>query len=261
MLDPIRQLIEHRDLLLMITWREIRIKYKQTIFGFLWAIFMPMVVVSAGILIRYAFSVLSNTPLTLADITAVSVKAVPWAFFITSIRYATYSLIANTNLITKVYMPREIFPIAAILSQFADFLVASFVLVVVLGIARVGFSIYLLWVPLLVLSMVALSMGLGIILSAASLFFRDVKYLVEIAITYAIFFTPVFYEVSMFGKWGNLLLLNPVAPIFEALNDSVVRHTMPDIAWLSYSGVVSITCLLSAFALFKKLEPAFAESI
>ena len=261
MLKSIRQLIERRDLLLMITWREIRIKYKQTIFGFLWAILMPAVIVSAGILIRYAFSVLSKTPLTLDDITAVSVKAVPWAFFITSIRYATNSLISNATLITKVYMPREIFPIAAVLSQFADFLVASFVLVVLLSIAHVGFSIYLSWVPVLVLLLVSLSMGLGIILSAASLFFRDVKYLVEIMITYAIFFTPVFYEISMFGKWGNLLLLNPVAPLFEALYDTVVRQTMPNIAWLSYSAVVSIACLLSAFAVFKKLEPAFAESI
>lgn len=261
MLEPIRQLIVHRDLLFMITWREVRIKYKQTALGFLWAIIMPVIIISAGILVRYAFSILSTKPLTLSDVTAVSVKAIPWAFFISSIRFASYSLIGNANLIVKVYMPREIFPIAAVLSQLIDFAVASVMLAVVLSIAGIGLSIYLLWLPVLVLLLVLLSIGLGIILSAASLFFRDVKYLVEITITYAIFFTPIFYEVEMFGKWAHLLLLNPVAPIFEALYDCVVRQRMPHMAWLLYSAVVAIVSIVSAFVVFKKLEPAFAESI
>ena len=109
----LRELAQYRDLLYMLTWRDIRIKYKQSIMGFMWAIFMPLLIVSAGVLVRYAFSRLSGVPLAWKDIAEVSVKAVPWAFFVSSIRFSTLSLIANTNLVTKIYFPRELFPLAA----------------------------------------------------------------------------------------------------------------------------------------------------
>ena len=93
-------------------------------FSFMWAIFMPMLIVSAGLLVRYAFSKFSGQPTTVKDIAAVSVKAVPWAFFVASIRFCTLSLITNANLVTKIYFPRELFPISATLSQFFDIMTA-----------------------------------------------------------------------------------------------------------------------------------------
>ena len=98
-------------------------------------------------------------------------------------------------------------------------------------------------------------------MSAASLFFRDVKYIVDVVITFAIFFTPVLYEVSAFGKWGTWIMLNPVAPIMEGLYASVIEHTSPNIPWVCYSAVVSVVFLYGALRLFRKLEPIFAESI
>jgi len=103
--------------------------------------------------------------------------------------------------------------------------------------------------------------ALGILFSAFALFFRDVKYLVEVILTIGIFFTPVFYEVGMFGKWASILLLNPVAPLLEGLNASIVGHEMPAIGWLAYSTVVAVLTLLLSVLAFKSLEPYFAENI
>jgi lipopolysaccharide transport system permease protein len=100
-----------------------------------------------------------------------------------------------------------------------------------------------------------------LLLSAYSLFFRDVKYIVEVILTFGIFFTPVFYEVKQFGKWSDYLLLNPVAPILEALNACVVYHHAPDYRWLMYSAAVTFLVCIVGYAKFKKLEPLFAENI
>ena len=97
--------------------------------------------------------------------------------------------------------------------------------------------------------------------SAASLFFRDVKFIVEVMLTFGIFFTPVFYDVTMFGDKGKWLLLNPVSPILDGFGACVARHQSPDLPWLTYSLVFAVLTLLGGFAFFKHLEPAFAESI
>ena len=255
------EVIARRDVLYMLTWREILVKYKQSIMGMLWAILMPTVIVGAGIVVRYGFAVVSGRSFTLGDVASVSVRAVPWAFFVSSIRFCSTSLISNNSLVTKIYLPREIFPIAAMLSQLIDFAVASAALVLLLIIARVGISVQLLWIPVLLAILILLTTGLGILLSAASLFFRDVKYLVEVFLTFAIFFTPVLYEASMLGRWQSVMMLNPVAPLMEGFADVVVRHAPPPLPWVGYSAAVSIVVLVAALWTFRRVEPYFAESV
>ena len=261
MIEYLRELSRYRELLFIIVWRDIKVRYKQSVMGFLWAIFMPMLVISAGILVKYTMAVVSGKPLVLSDIATVSVKALPWSFIVGSLRFATNSLLGNSNLVTKVYFPKEIFPIAAVLSNLFDSLIAACALGITLIIAQIGWSIYLLWVPALVLILISLLIGFGMLLSAFSLFFRDVKYIVDVLLTFAIFFTPVFYEAKMLGKWSNVILLNPVAPILEAINACVVNHHAPDFGWLVYSAAVSFFILVVSYPIFKKLEPRFAESI
>jgi lipopolysaccharide transport system permease protein len=261
MINAIQELFDRRELLYMITWREIKLKYKQSVMGMLWAVLMPIVIVCAGFIVRYAIARVSQTPLALSDLTAVAVKAVPWAFFVSALRFGTNSLIAHTNLVTKIYLPRLIFPLAAVFSALFDFLVAAAVVSVFLLVAQVGFSVYLLWLPLLVGSLIMLAAALAIIFSAASLFFRDVKYIVEVFLTFAIFFTPVFYDSALFGEWAPLLLMNPVSPLLEAISTTVILHRSPPLAWLCYSFVFTGFLFTAALVMFKKLEPFFAESV
>ena len=259
--DSVREVVRHRDLLYLLTWREMKIRYKQSVMGFLWALLMPMVIISAGIIVRYAFAGLSGATVKSSDIAAVAVKAAPYAFFVSAIRFGTNSLISNSSLLTKVYMPRLIFPLSAVFAQLLDFLVAATVVGVFLVIFGVGGSVQLLWLPLLFAELVMLASGFAIILSAAGVFFRDVKYLVEVLLTFAVFFVPVFYDASMLGRWGTLVLLNPVSPILEAISATVVGHRPPDLAWVAYSLAFGLLLLGGSLTAFRKLEPYFAESV
>jgi ABC-type polysaccharide/polyol phosphate export permease len=140
-------------------------------------------------------------------------------------------------------------------------LVATLPLIVILAWLGVTPSLMLLWVPVLVGLLVLLVTGLGVGLAAANLFFRDVKYIVEVILTFAIFFTPVIYEVDMFGEWSFWLLLNPIAPILEGLRSAVVLRAPPDPQWLAYSAVVSVLVFVGGWRLFRRLEPIFADRI
>lgn len=261
MRQALKELIARRELLYMIAWREVKIRYKQSVMGFMWAILLPSVIVAAGIIVRYGMSAMSGKPISGQEIAGITVKGLVWAFFAGSLRFSSTSLIGNPNLVTKIYMPREIFPLAAILSQLLDFAVASGLVLVVFVIVRLGATWQLLWVPLLLIITVALATGWALLISAACLFFRDVKYLVEVFITFAIFVTPVFYDVEMFEKWSNLLLLNPLSPLIEGLEKCIVYGVSPSLPWITYSCVVALSSLVGGFYFFKKWEPAFAESI
>jgi ABC-type polysaccharide/polyol phosphate export permease len=245
----------------MLTWRDIRIKYKQSIMGFLWAILMPMFIIAAGVMVKLAYAHVTKTPLEMAQVLTVSVKALPWAFFISALRFSTSSLTSNSNLVTKIYFPKDIFPLSAVLSQLFDFFIAGVFLAVLLAVAQIGITVHLLWVPVLIVLLGLFVTGLGMFLSAANLFFRDVKYLVEVFVTFGVFFTPVFYEAALFGDWGWVVLLNPVAVILEGLNNSIVLHQAPDLGWVIYACVIAGAVFTSSILVFKRLEPLFAESI
>jgi lipopolysaccharide transport system permease protein len=261
MKEELRELYRYRELLYMIAYRDIRVRYKQSIMGFLWAVLMPILIVIAGVVVRYAYALASGKPLQSADIASVAVKSLPWAFLVSSIRFACNSLIGNQNLVTKVYFPKEIFPVAAVMASLFDLLVASGALVILLLLIQTGWSAQLVWAPLLLLMMVVLAVGIAMVVSAASLFFRDVKFIVEVLLTFGIFFTPVFFDARMLGDKGKWFMLNPAAPILDGLSACVVRQQPPDLPWLMYSFAFSLAALLGGYVFFKHLEPAFAESI
>jgi ABC-type polysaccharide/polyol phosphate export permease len=245
----------------MVILRDVRIKYKQSIMGFMWAILMPMLIVMVGVLVRYVFSVAAAAPMEFSDVAAVAIKSVPWAFTVASIRFASSSLIGNSNLVTKIYFPKEIFPMAAVGSNFFDFCIASIPLTLLVIVAGPAIGFQLLWVPLLLIVLIMILIGIGLVVSAAGLFFRDVKYIVEILLTFGIFFTPVFFDSSMLGRYSDYMMLNPLSAVFEGLEGTIMKGAQPDLYWLGYSAVFGLVVLLGGYRFFKRLEPAFAESI
>jgi lipopolysaccharide transport system permease protein len=261
MRDDLRELFKYRELLYMITYRDIRVRYKQSIMGVMWAVLMPILIVISGVVVRYAYALAAHTNLQTSDIASVAVKSLPWAFLVSSIRFGCNSLTANRDLVTKVYFPKEIFPVAAVLASLFDLFVASSALVVLLLLTHTGWSVYLFWIPAMLLATVLLATGTSIAVSAASLFFRDVKFIVEVVLTFGIFFTPVFYDVGMLGTKGKWLLLNPVAPMLDGLSACIVRHQPPQLLWFAYAFGFALVSLLAGYVFFKHLEPAFAEGI
>ena len=261
MRKALRELLGNRELLYIITWREIRIRYKQSVMGLLWAILMPIIIVGAGVMVRLVASKVSGRPITAADISGIGVKALPWAFFVSALRFGTMSLAANSSLVTKIKFPRLVFPLSSVLTSLFDMVIALPVLVLLLPFAGVRPSIALLWVPLLFVILLLFTAGLCILFSAANLFFRDIKYLVEVVLTFAIFFTPVLYDAGLAGKWRWIVMLNPVAPVLDGLDATIVRGRQPDLPWVAYSLVVSILLFWGGVSFFRRLEPRFAESV
>ncbi len=256
-----KEFCKYKDLLFMLTFRDIRIRYKQSVMGFLWAVFMPVIAVCAGIMIKKAISVVSGNPLKLDDVVTISVKVLPWTFFISAIRFSVQSLVGNMNLVTKIYFPRVVIPIATILACLFDLGIAMVTLTLILTFMKIGISIHLFWLPFLLFFLVIFTSGLGLFLATANLFFRDVRYIVQVILMFGIFFTPVYFDAAMFGQLELLMLLNPVGSILESINTSVVLHQMPDPRLLTYTAVVSSLTFLIGVITFKKCEPAFAESI
>jgi lipopolysaccharide transport system permease protein len=268
----------YRELLYQLTRRDIRIRYKQAVMGFGWAVFMPIFVVAAGVLVRFAIANLSGRPLELGGIAGLVVKALPWSFFVGALGFAAGALVGNSNLVGKVYFPREILPLSVILAQGFDTLISSVAVAVILLVLGLKLSFALLWVIPLALLLLAFTIGAGLFVSCTNLFFRDVKYIVQVLVTFGIFFTPVFFEPVMFGPVGaKLMMLNPLAPILEGLRLAIVeRHNLLEplilttakgqvLAWspwyLAYAAAVSIGGLIGAAVIFHRLEQLFAEYV
>lgn len=217
-------LVEYRHLLFQLTLRDIRIRYKQAVMGFGWAVFMPMLIVLSGVLVRYAMAYLSGDVLESDAIAGLAVKSIPWAFFVGSIQFSGQSLIGNINLVTKIYFPREVLPLAGVLAQVFDTSLGTIALMLVLPLLMgVTPQLAMLWALPLAVALLLFTTGCALLLSCSNVFFRDVKYIVQVLLTFGIFVTPVFLEPQMFGDLGaRLMMLNPLAPILEGLRLSIV---------------------------------------
>jgi len=257
----LKEILKYRDLLFMLTLRDIRIRYKQAAMGFIWALFMPLVAVCAGILIKYAMASVAGKQIDLLEMASISVKVLPWTFFISSIQFSVQSLVGNSSLVTKIYFPKAVLPLASIIACLFDFGIAVVVLAVFLTILKIGVSFHLLWVPILLVFLFLFTAGLGLILAAGNLFFRDVKYVVQTLLTFGIFFVPVFYSASHFEKLGFILMLNPIGSILELINSAVVLKEMPDLFWFTYTAVSCTATFFLGLTIFQKKEPLFAENI
>jgi ABC-type polysaccharide/polyol phosphate export permease len=186
--------------------------------------------------------------------------------------FATMSLLTNISLVTKIWFPREVLPLGAVLAQCVDSLVGLVILALLapfLG-AVAGWSI--LWLPLLLLLLVMLTTGLAFLFACANIFFRDVKYILQVLLTFGIFFTPVLLEPAQMGRYGEILMLNPLSPILEGLRLAVTAgHNLLQpldlngaVAWrpwwLAYSAGWSFLLLWAGLRLFRGSAARFAEA-
>ena len=269
----VREFASSRDLIHQLMLRDIRIRYKQAVFGFAWALLIPVAVVAAGLAVRFAFAHTAGTGLGSPDIAGVAVKAVPWAFFVGCLNSATPSLVSNFSLVSKIYFPREVLPLSSVLAQTFDSSIGLVLVVVALPFMGITGSVQLLWVPVLLVILWTLALAAGLFLSCANLFFRDVKYLVQVFLTFGIFVTPVILDATMYGARGSrIMMLNPVAPLLEGLRLSVVQHhnlLEPLMApagylfwrpwYLAYSAAWAFGGLLISALVFHRSERRFAE--
>ena len=279
LVEVVEDVVGARDLVYQLTLRDIRVKYKQAVMGFAWAVLMPVLVVMAGILIRFIMARASGEGLNGLVIGGMAVKALCWSFFVGAIGLATTSLIANMALLTKIYFPREVLPLSTTFAQTVDTLVGAAAVACLLPFTGAQWSLQLIWVPVLFILLFGFTLAVAIFLSCANLFFRDVKYIVQVLLTFGIFATPVLFEPQMLGRTGGrLLMLNPLSPIMEGLRLAIMqgrnlfapvvvtlRDGAPFVAWspwyLGYVALWTTVGLVVSVVLFRRAAFAFAEYI
>ena len=266
----------YNELLWQMFLRDIRVRYKQAVMGVFWAVFSPLMVVFSGCVIKYVMATVGGQELELVPFANMSVKAIAWSFFMGIVGGTCGCLIGNIGLITKIYFPREVFPISIVSTQLFDSGIGAGVLFILLALAgTVSWSFNLLWLPVLTLLMVMLALAIGMIVSSAMVFYRDVKYLLSVFTSFGIFYTPIFFESNQLG--GTLawvMMINPAAPLMEATRLVVVQgqnlfmvsyDANNVIVWhpcfLLYSAVVSIVGLALSWRYFHKMEKKYAEFI
>ena len=248
-----------RELLIQMVRRDLLLRYKQSVMGFGWAIFMPLVntIIFSVVFMRVAPKDV-GMPYPLYAFTGL----LAWNLFASALRFSTSSLVSNTNLVTKVYFPREIFPFSAVIVAAVDAAVAAILLVGFMIFYRVGVTPALLFLPVVVIVQLAFTAGMALFLAMGNLFYRDVKYLFEVAITAWMFLTSVLYPMGNLDGWvGVVLRLNPMTPIIEAYRDVLLLGRLPAAEPFAMVSALSLVILATGWLTFHRAEFQFAENI
>ena len=260
MLANLATLYNYRELLWTWTLRDIRVRYKQSLLGVAWAILQPLAVT---LMFTLVFSLIvrvetGGIPYPVFSFTAL----LPWTFFAGAISFAVPSLVNNITLVTKVYLPREIFPLAAIGGSFVDFLIASVVFFGMLLYYGVPFYPTLVLVPVLLLIQIALALAVSLFASAVNVFYRDVRFIVPLALQLWMYATPIIYPLEVVPEWLRpYYLLNPMAALIEAYRDVALRGLWPNWNYLGIAAGLSVLLFVLGYLYFKHVEWQFADLI
>ncbi len=255
-----KELSHYRDLFYFLVLRDIKIKYKQTVLGASWAVIQPFftMVIFSLFFGRLAKIPSDNIPYPIFTYAAL----VPWTYFANSLRMSASSLVGNTQLISKIYFPRLIVPIAPILANLLDFFIALVILFVMMLFYGLAPTPYAIVFPLLTILMIMIAIGVGTWLSALSAQYRDIKYTVPFLIQLWMFSSPIVYPASMipekFRFWYGL---NPMAGVIEGFR-SILLGTVPfPFKMIAMSTIVSIFLFVSGVMYFRRMERYFADVI
>jgi homopolymeric O-antigen transport system permease protein len=257
----LRELWEYRELLYFLTWRDIKVRYKQTILGAAWAIIQPFMTM---IVFSLFFGRLAQIPSDGIPYPIFSYAALlPWTFFASGLTNSSNSLVGNANLIQKVYFPRLVVPVSAVLGGLPDFALAFLVLIgmmIFYGIAPTAASI--LWLPVFLLLALVTSLGVGLWLSALNVEYRDIRYVVPFLVQFWLFATPVSYPSSLLGEpWRTLYGLNPMVGVVEGFRWALLGSGSPPGPMVAVSALAAIVILVSGAFYFRRMEKTFADVV
>ncbi|MCJ7593200.1 MAG: ABC transporter permease [Desulfobacterales bacterium] len=257
----LREVWQYRELLYFLTKRDIKVRYKQTVLGGLWAVIQPAFTMIVFTLLfgRLAKIPSDGMPYPLF----VYVGLLPWTYFANAVSASGNSLVGSANLITKVYFPRLIIPASASLGGLLDFFVALIVLAALM--IHYGFVpgiLGILLFPFLLALTFLCALGVGLWLSALNVQYRDIRYVIPFLIQLWMFVSPVIYPVSMVkGNYQRLLALNPMGGLIEAYRASILGHHPVDWSLLGISAAIIVVIFVTGLYYFRKMERRFADVV
>ena len=256
----LREVWEYRELLYFFAWRDIKVRYKQTVIGGLWAVLQPFFTM---IVFTIFFGNLAKIPSEGVPYPIFSFTAlVPWTYFASSVTQVTQSIVVNRNIISKVYFPRAIIPLATVLSGLLDFAIAFSVLVAMMVFYRITPTINILLIPLLILLAMSTALGVGLWLAALNALYRDVSFTVPFLVQFWLFATPIAYPTSLIPEaWRPLYGINPMVAVVEGFRLALLNGG----AGLGSTFVVSISIvvvlLVSGLLYFRHVDRIFADVV
>jgi lipopolysaccharide transport system permease protein len=249
---------QYRELLFFLVWRDIKVRYKQTVLGVLWAIIQPFFTM---VIFSLFFGRLAEMPSDGIPYPIFSYAAlVPWTFFAQALTQASNSLVSNANMLKKIYFPRLTLPLATILAGVVDFLLALVVLLGMMFYFGIAPTLNVIWLPLFLLLALITSLGVGLWLSAMNVQFRDVRYAVPFLTQAWLFATPIAYPSSLLPEvLRPLYALNPMVGVVEGFRWALLgTDTAPDLMVL-VSGLAAVALLVSGALYFRRIERTFAD--
>ena len=257
--EIVREQYDFRELIYQMTRRDLLLRYKQTVMGFGWAVFMPLLNTAVFSVIFTRVAPLdAGMPYPLYAYCGLLF----WNFTASSFRFSVNSLTSNASLVTKVYFPREIFPISAVFVQLVDLAVGALVLVALMIYYQVAPTAAILALPWVLAVQIMFTIAISLLLAMGNLFYRDVKYLFELVVMVWMFLTAVLYPVSQIGgTLGRVMMLNPMTPILEGYRDVLLRGRIPEPSSFLITTMMSAVFLLVAWVMFHRAEYAFAENV
>jgi len=249
-----------RELLFFLVWRDIKVRYKQTVLGATWAIIQPVLTM---VVFSLFFGRLANMPSDGVPYPIFSFTAlVPWTFFATGLTLSSQSLVGSSNLIKKVYFPRLAIPIATVLSGIVDFLLAFAVLVCMMPFFDRVPTWNVVWLPLFVLLALCTSLGVGLWLSALNVQYRDVRYVVPFLTQLWLFATPIAYPSSLLSEpWRTVYGLNPMAGVVEGFRWALLGSAGLPLPLVLMSTGTSLLLLVTGLFYFRRMERTFADTV
>lgn len=254
------ELWEYRELVYFLTWRDIKVRYKQTVLGAAWAIIQPLFTMLVFSLFfgRLAKVPSDNIPYPIFCYAAL----VPWTFFANGLAQSSNSLVGSSNLITKVYFPKLAIPLATVIAGVIDFFLAFSVLLVMMFYYQVAISWKILWTPVFLMLALVTSLGVGLWLSALNVQFRDVKFVVPFITQFWMLATPIAYPSSLLNEpWRTLYGLNPMAGVVEGFRWSLLNVETAPRPMLLVSAIVALVALAGGAFYFRRMEKSFADLV
>lgn len=255
-----RDVWRYRELMSFLAWRDVAVRYKQTAIGFAWALIRPALTLVVFVAFRRMAGLQQGD---VPDVVLVLAAVLPWQFFASALSETSGSLIGNTGLISKVYFPRLIIPISAVATALVDFLATLALLAVLMAWFGVAPDARLMALPLFVLLAGALSLGLGLLLAALTVTYRDFRYVVPFVIQLGLFVSPVAFATTQVPeRWRALYSLNPLVGIIDGFRWSILGGRTPlEPAFLAASIGVTLLALVVGTWYFRRTERGFADAI
>ncbi len=262
-IERLNELVNYRELVVNLTRRDIRLKYKGSVLGIAWSLLNPLLMMA---IYTAVFSVFLRA-VNVHDYWALVLGGLlPWVFFANSLNAATISFIRAPNLLTKIYFPIESLPMAVVLANFVNLLISLAVLLVILGfVGLLGPSLILL--PVILLAQLGITLGLSVAIAALTVYFRDLEHLIVIGITALFYLTPVLYPLDPralpagAGKYIGYLNLNPLSWLFESYHSVLFYKTWPDPTTFTLMLASALFSLAAGYLLFTRLRPRIPEEV